>query len=147
MNIVDILTTLYPEEWQQGLFSFKDDGEGIVIDAWNMPIPQPTNEQIMAYIDSILNQFNVNAFVQAGTPLLTKFIDDTAKAKGYDTTMSCISYVSSNNTTWKSEALAFGAWRDNVFAYVIAQTELMKNSSRTIPTFDEFKLELPLITW
>ena len=101
----------------------------------------------MSYADSVLNEFNVNKFVKDGNPLITKLIDGTANLKGYDSAVSCASYSASTNAQWQSESVAFIAWRDNVFAYVIAQTELMRNSSRTIPTFDEFKTELPVITW
>lgn len=151
MNVDQILTTVYPTQFAQGLFGMADynDGKGIVIEFWNIPnVAQPTQEQILAMDTPQLEQQYLflqtyNMFV----PLLASFIDSVAQQKQYGTAASCATYINSTNTQWKNEATVFIAWRDAVYTYAIAQYTLIENGQRTIPTFTQFQSELPLIVW
>ena len=80
-------------------------------------------------------------------PQLETYIDSVAQQKQYNNAVSCASYASSTIQAWKEQAICFIAWRDSVYNYTITQEALMKDGSRTVPTFEEFKAELPLINW
>jgi hypothetical protein len=109
------------------------------------------NKDPIPSIDDILsiNDHKVNAikFESIGTPLLNSYINEVAQEKKYDSALSCSSYISSNNPKWKAEAIAFVSWRDAVFDYTLEQFNLISLGLRLIPTFEEFKLELPVINW
>jgi hypothetical protein len=74
-------------------------------------------------------------------------IDNTARAKSYDSGMSLAGYVSSTVETWVSEATTFIAWRDNVWLYVYQQLEAVQQAQRAQPTPAELIAELPAIVW
>jgi hypothetical protein len=79
--------------------------------------------------------------------LLSSYIDVVAQQRQYENAVSCASYISSSIPQWKNEAETFVSWRDEVFTYTIAQIQLMQSGSRSIPSFEEFKTELPEIVW
>lgn len=150
MNFEQIITTVYQKQFIDNLFSLKYDEENnVVIYVWNVPnIPQPTYDEIMAFYTPQLEiDYNTNQFVNLGTPLIANYIDSIAQERQYDSAVSCVSYFMSTNVQWKNEAIAFIAWRDSVFAYTMEQVALMATGARSIPTFEEFKTELPKITW
>lgn len=71
-------------------------------------------------------------------------IDATAVARLYDSGTSCASYISSTNPVWASEAMAFVAWRDEVWALVYG---LWAAPPEPIPTPGELVASLPAIVW
>ncbi len=57
MNIDEILLLKYPSQCAQGKIKFieENDGKGIVISLWDMPIPQPSLSEILSFEpDSLL---------------------------------------------------------------------------------------------
>jgi hypothetical protein len=74
-------------------------------------------------------------------------IDATAQERGYDSGVSCASYVNSTNQAWASEASAFVARRDNAWAYVYAELEKVQSGLREQPTIEDILAELPPMIW
>jgi len=72
--------------------------------AGNTPLPapsvQPTHAQIIQSI-------------QDGVQF---WLDTTAQSKGYDSSISCISYINSSNTKFQAEANSMLHWRDAVWS-------------------------------
>lgn len=149
MNFEQIITTYYASQFSQGLFGLAYSGEDIVISFWNVPdVPQPSHEEVMALdTPELEHMYQFYRFIDAGTPLIAAYVDAVAREKNYDTAVSCASYVSSTIPAWQAQAVAFVAWRDSVYSYCIAQETLMQTGARSIPTFEEFKTELPVMVW
>lgn len=151
MNFYEIITTVYADAWKLNQFTLcqHNETEGVVIQSWNVPnIIKPTHAEVMAMATPELEKtYKLNQFIINGMPLIENYIDLIAQQKQYDSALSCSSYSNSTNIQWKSEADVFIAWRDLVYAYTIAQVSLMESGQRSIPSFDEFKTELPLIVW
>lgn len=149
MTIVDVCALVYPGQQDLGNITFGQDAGGpIFITSWNVPnIPQPTVEELEAMIPDLQNQFDLWYFVNIGQPQLMPYLDTVAQERQYDSAVSCASYISSTVVQWKAQAEAFVSWRDSVFVYTIAQVQLMQSGSRTVPTFEEFKTELPQMVW
>lgn len=74
-------------------------------------------------------------------------VDATAQTRDYDNGNSIAGYVASTNPIWASEAQAFVAWRDAVWAYAFAELAKVQHGAREIPTVEEFLAELPTINW
>lgn len=74
-------------------------------------------------------------------------VDASAIAKNYDSGNSLASYVSSTNPEWASEATAFVAWRDAVWAYAYAELDRVMAGEREQPSVEDFIGELPVIVW
>ncbi len=149
MNVFEILSTKYESEWLQGKITFKDenDGQGIVIDNWDMQIPKPTHDQIMSYENDMLPVFNLNQLKSSILILVEETINRTALSKGYSNALSCASYVYSTVIQWANESQAFIAWRDSVWVYCLGEFEKAKNGERDIVSAEEFLTELPVISW
>lgn len=149
MSFVDLCSYLYPGQYQLGNIEFGMKPGGVpFITKWTVPnIEQPTTEYLQSQIPVYQHLFDVDTFKITGGYLLSKYIDEVAAQRKYDSALSCVSYISSANQAWKLEAITFIAWRDAVFLYTIDQITLMESDSRSVPTFDEFKTELPTIVW
>lgn len=149
MTIVDVCNYAYPGQFDLGNISFGQDTTGpIFITKWAVDnVPMPTIEELTNQITTYQAQFDYDYFVEFGTSLLNDYVDSVAQQKNYSSSSTCASYINSSNQQWKNEASTFISWRDSVYSYVIAQQLLMKNGSRSIPTFNEFKIELPIIVW
>ena len=148
MNIDEILLLKYPAECASGKIKCKEenDGNGIVISHWDMSIPKPTNEQIMAYEPEVAFTHKLNRFKEVALYLLRDHIMRTVNAKGYDSVESCVSYSSSTNAKWKQEALCLIEWRDNVYQTVInIYNEVLNEAS--IPDPNNILQNLPVINW
>lgn len=75
-------------------------------------------------------------------------LDSTVKVKGYDSILSCASYVSSTNVTFASESAKVIVWRDAVWSYCYSELSKVQSGLRAIPdTTDAFILELPTLVW
>lgn len=74
-------------------------------------------------------------------------INQTAVARGYDSTLSVVSYGTSKKLKWKGEAVVFTDWRDDCWQYSYDEFTKMEAGTRTWPTPQEFVLELPIIVW
>lgn len=77
---------------------------------------------------------------------LDEHIDNTAKAKGYDSHITCALRAGYVNP-WQQEGIAFGQWMDSCYvkAYQI-QVAILANL-RPIPTAEELLAEMPVMVW
>jgi len=154
MNIVDVLKIKYPSANFMTDIIIYDDGNGILyIKTWNLiGQPLPTDEQISTWmsdptVQAAYQAEQNNDLINSYTIQLQEYIDSVAQQKQYDNAISCISYANSTVQLWKDQAVAFIAWRDSVYNYVIAQEALMLSGSIAVPTFTQLQSELPVITW
>lgn len=151
MTFYEIITTVYANAWALKQFTLCDRGEGagVEIQAWDVPdITRPTHDQIMAMeTPEMAFQYTYNCFLTAYLAQLDGVMNNVARQKGYDNTISCVSYLNSTNLTWKAEAVTFSAWRDSVWNYLYAQQVLILNKTRPIPTVSQLNAELPAIVW
>ncbi len=76
-----------------------------------------------------------------------QYLDQKAQAKGYDSAASCISYLSSSNTTWAADAKAMNAWRDAVWGFCFTNEAAVKAGTTTMPTATELIAALPVAPW
>lgn len=74
-------------------------------------------------------------------------LDAGARARGYDSILSLVSYRSSNVKKFSREACEGHVWRDKVWAYCHDQFARMEAGDRTTPTPEEFLTELPDPIW
>jgi hypothetical protein len=149
MNILDVINMVYPGQSELGNVTVGQGLDGkLFITKWTVPnLPQPTVEELEAMIPDLQKQFDLWYFVTIGQPQLMPYLDTVAQERQYDSAISCASYVSSTIPAWKAQADAFVSWRDSVFTYTIAQVQLMQSGERSVPTFEEFKTELPEMVW
>lgn len=149
MSVIDVVNLDYPDQFNIGNIGFGQDGNGpIFITKWTVPnVAQPSMQQLIDRIPQLQNQFDLNYFKTVGQDALQEFLNVIAMQRKYSSAVSCASYFNSSDNSWKSEAEAFVAWRDNVFIYTIAQIQLMENLQRTVPSFEEFQAELPEMVW
>lgn len=74
-------------------------------------------------------------------------IDAKAQEKQYDGGNSLASYVNSTVPEWATEAQTFVAWRDQVWAYALAEMARVQKSEREQPNIEDFLAELPDFEW
>lgn len=74
-------------------------------------------------------------------------IDKTAQERGYDSGVSCSSYVNSKIAEWSAQAVAFAAWRDDVWAKVFTERAKWEGGLRPQPSIEEIIAELPAMIW
>lgn len=74
-------------------------------------------------------------------------IDETARSKLFNDGVTMASYVASTVEPWAAQALAFVAWRDNVWKYAYSELSKVEAGEREKPSVSEFLLELPEIVW
>jgi hypothetical protein len=83
----------------------------------------------------------------AMTSIMQAYLDESAKARGYDGILSLCSYYGSANPQFNTEALAGLAFRDAVWAYGYQVLADVEAGQRTIPAAEELLAELPVIVW
>lgn len=74
-------------------------------------------------------------------------IDATASEKQYENGVACASYAVSTIPDWATQAQAFVAWRDAVWAYAFGEMGKIEGGTRPQPTVDELISELPVMEW
>lgn len=74
-------------------------------------------------------------------------LDATVRTRGYDSMLSCCSYVSSTDPTFSAEALDAAAWRDAVWRYCYDVEADFTAGTRPVPTPEELISELPALVW
>ena len=52
---------------------------------------------------------------QRAKDAITRLLDETVQARGYDSIVSCVSYIGSRNEAFATEARAASDWRDAVY--------------------------------
>ena len=75
------------------------------------------------------------------------FVDAKPKEKDFRDGVTLASYAASTIPPWQSQALAFIAWRDEVWVYAYTELEKVLAGQRMRPTVEAFIAELPHLTW
>lgn len=76
------------------------------------------------------------------TTQLMAHLDTKAKERRYDSALSCASYISSSNMTWRNEAHAFVMWRDAILDAGYNYQTTVQNGR-----FEDFLLTAPALVW
>ncbi len=149
MTILDVVNIIYPGQFDAGNIRLGQDGNGpIFITKWAVPNEnEPSIESLEAQIPLLQAQFDLSYFLTNGQRALMSYIDGVAQERQYDSALSCASYLNSSIPKWSAESNAFIGWRDAVFSYALGQIGLMNSGQRSVPSFQEFQSELPLMVW
>ncbi len=78
---------------------------------------------------------------------IQRHVDETARSKQFRDGVTMASYASSTNPQWETEALAFIAWRDAVWAFAYAELAKVQAGEREQPTAEAFIAEISPIIW
>lgn len=124
--------------WRGGLTIRGDE-----IIEWPFDEPIPMGEQLQELI--VMGERLVT--ILEYTAALKRHLDFIARARDYDSEQSIISYLSSTNATWRSEAVAYLAWRDSVWDAAYNVFDLVESGTIEVPPLVEFIENLPKITW
>lgn len=147
MNIVDVCVIQYPGQVEVGNITFRQPDNDILIDTWNVEgVPQPSEQELLDLIPSLEAAYQLNQLKLTSKGLIQNLLDTTAQAKTYNDALHCVSYGFSSNVTWKAEADAFIAWRDNVYETALQILSDVEGGA-PVPTEQQFLAELPAITW
>jgi hypothetical protein len=79
--------------------------------------------------------------------LLGQFLDEVARAKGYDNRVSLLTYKDSTVPGWAEEATTFAEYRDSVFMKAFEVFESFQAGDIQQPSLAEFKAMLPTPPW
>jgi len=74
-------------------------------------------------------------------------IDAVAVQRQYDNAVACATYRGDLNPLWDAEAVAFIAWRSDVWAYAFAELAKVMAGERDQPSIEALISELPKIAW
>lgn len=78
---------------------------------------------------------------------IQSLIDAAAQARGYDSGLTCASYLGSTVARWAAEARAMVDWRDAVWSHALAELAKVEAGERPQPGVDELLAELPALVW
>lgn len=81
------------------------------------------------------------------TAVLQKLLDDTAVAYGYDSMLSLVSYIASNNPTFSEQAAAGIAFRDDVWMYGNGVMTAVLTGQQPVPTEAALLAGAPVMQW
>lgn len=95
------------------------------------PPPPPTPEELK----------------KALTDAVQDYMDETAKAKGYDNIFTVCTYIDTGVEQFDEEGRKARAWRSACWSYCYAQLDLFEAGEREIPTAEELIAELPRLEW
>lgn len=152
MNLVDIITLSFPDAKSLVDFEITENEKGTFISFWNEETlgTKPTESELQA----LANQHQADYDNKQNLKLRKKYgnalqlhIDQIAQSKDYKDSNSCASYVNSTNLVWKTESIAFVAWRDTVWSYAYQVLDDVINNGATLPSVNEFIANAPVITW
>ena len=85
-------------------------------------------------------QTRLSAAVQA-------HLDATARARSYDSALSCVSYIDSTVAAYRAEATTMRDWRDAVWTRCYELLAEVQAGTRPVPTESELIALLPAIQW
>lgn len=112
-----------------------------------------TETEVLAAFDEARNPPAPTAAEQAAALLASSIaaidamVEDTAKARDYNSAAHLASYVSSTVPAWSSEAAAFVAWRDQVWQAAYALLAQVEAGEIAPPTPAGAVAEMPGIVW
>ncbi|MEJ1176059.1 hypothetical protein WA845_17560 [Agrobacterium sp. CMT1] len=99
------------------------------IDEFQSALP-PTPPSIIDYENAIQN-----------------LVDSTARDRQFRDGVTLASYIGSTIPGWAAEAMAFVAWRDNVWRYSYGEFAKVQAGTRQQPTVEQFITEIAPIAW
>lgn len=78
---------------------------------------------------------------------IQSLVDETAREKQFRDGVTLASYIGSTIPRWAAEAMAFVAWRDNVWRYSYGELAKVQAGQRPQPTVEKFLEEIARIAW
>ncbi|NTB01656.1 hypothetical protein [Agrobacterium tumefaciens] len=78
---------------------------------------------------------------------IQNLVDATAREKQFRDGVTLASYIGSTIPKWAAEAMAFVAWRDNVWRYSYGELAKVQAGQREQPTVEKFLDEIARIAW
>jgi hypothetical protein len=78
---------------------------------------------------------------------IQNLVDETAREKQFRDGVTLASYIGSTIPRWAAEAMAFVAWRDNVWRYSYGKLAKVQAGQRPQPTVEKFLDEIARIAW
>ena len=81
------------------------------------------------------------------TKVVQTHLDVTARAKGYDSALSCVSYMDSTIPAYRTEAAAMRDWRDAVWVRCYGLLAEVRSNAGPIPSEEDVLNALPKINW
>ena len=116
---------------EQAARAVPDGLEWQIVDAADIPVPEPTPAEIIA----------------AYKTAIERYIEAKAGERQYTSGIHAASYVTSTNLLWAAEAQAFIEWRDDVWAHSIALLEEVQGGNLAPPTIEDVLAGLPALIW
>jgi hypothetical protein len=110
------------------------------------PVREIASGQVFDGKDVVLTKTyapDVSAFQHA----IEAHIEAVAATREYSSAVSLASYAASTIEQWQAEAVAFIAWRDAVWTYVLTELGKAQAGQRQIPLVHALIAELPAIEW
>ena len=78
---------------------------------------------------------------------IQNLVDSTARERQFRDGVTLASYIGSTIPRWAAEAMAFVAWRDNVWRYSYGELAKVQAGERPQPTVEKFLDEIARIAW
>lgn len=97
------------------------------------PDPPPSQAEILAKLRDYAAAINAH-------------INEVAGARGYDSGVSCVSYLTSSSPAWAAEAAVFVLWRDAVWIAAYAALATYQ-ADGVAPDLGRLLAALPAIRW
>ncbi len=97
------------------------------------------NPEVVAF----LNPVSITDYENA----IQSLVDNTAREKQFRDGVTLASYIGSTIPKWAAEAMAFVAWRDNVWRYSYGELAKVQAGTRPQPTVEKFLDEIARIAW
>ncbi|UNK36579.1 hypothetical protein MNR02_08630 [Shinella sp. H4-D48] len=130
------------------------DSQGSYLGAWDanppanaIAVPTPPNDARQVW-DFVGQEWGaLPPIISDYEDAIQAHVDDSARSRQFRDGVTLASYTASTNPQWASEAAAFVAWRDAVWAYSYTELAKVQAGQREQPTVDDFLMELPAIIW
>ncbi len=146
MNIIEVCVIEYPGQVEAGNITFRQPGNDILIDTWNVAgVPQPTEAYLNSLIPSLLPTYLLNQFKSQSIMWIDALLLSTAITNSFESELDFISYGLSTNLQEKGTARNYIAWRDAVNATRLSIIAGIQNNGNPIPTQSQFLALLPAI--
>ena len=141
----DFPTGFYPSDiWPQ---DFPDNAVIISTDQWAEFLRNPGTRK---FIDGEVVEYTPPALlptVDDYRKSVQSLLDARVTERQYDNGATLASYVNSTNEQWAAEARAFVVWRDQVWAYALAELDKAQSGEREQPSVEVLLNELPVFEW
>lgn len=146
MTLIDQIKGVYPQLTDSDfLFNIivqdNADGKGPFIAKWDLPMSQPTPEQLAAAT------IPLSIIEVVVVELVQKKLDDFAATRRYNGIMSACTYVNSKVPQFQIEGQYCVDARDTHWAKCYSILADVLNGIRPVPTIEQVLAELPVLAW